>query len=98
MAETTPTDSESALPKGLPIAATGWPTTRRLETVADQRPGGDYGCSLAAGRRLAHDDGVRAAGVEPAGRLRNREHGSAPEDRSDQGEGGNRAGAHPRAL
>ena len=31
IAETTPTESESALPNGLPIAATGSPTTTRAE-------------------------------------------------------------------
>ena len=32
IAETTPTESESVFPNGLPIAATGWPTTTRLES------------------------------------------------------------------
>ena len=37
MAETTPTESDCCSPKGLPIAATGWPTTRSLSSPSCER-------------------------------------------------------------
>ena len=63
MAETTPTESESTFPKGLPIAATGWPTTTRLES-----PSGTGSSAWAAGIDLEHADVVEEVVADDARR------------------------------
>ena len=86
IAETTPTESESVLPKGLPIAATGWPTTTRLESPSGT---GSSACGAGSTRitptssiEVVADDRRRRPGRRR--RTRRRRCGRAPPCRADR--------------
>ena len=79
VAETTPTESDCCSPKGLPIAATGWPTTSSLSSPSSQRvqleavrldlEQGDVGEGVEADDLRRHDVAVGELDEDFLGRL-----------------------------
>src|SRR5947199_361792 len=104
VAETTPTPSEFSFPNGLPIAATGSPTTAVAGLPSGTGAGERFGDGAHRGRRRGRvrQRGRRTehrrgrAAVRPPGQLADRERGKAAYERAGKRNGSKETTAQSR--